>query len=180
MSTPCLIGYAFEDNVYFAYCQTNGYPEHIIPILRTIHNSRVLAEGIVNAGEFPYLYEKKLPLLYGDRRVIPFKDAKQHTCSLEEFINDETGISNDYRYLYQNGEWKCYGLGPEYFDEKDWEELKQDCADLLVLDIRNEDGSYNFCNEQMASNDTSEGMLAFITIILTAFVLCLLHCIINS
>lgn len=38
MSTHCLIGYAFGDKVYFAYCQTDGYPEHMVPILRTIHD----------------------------------------------------------------------------------------------------------------------------------------------
>lgn len=141
MSTHCLIGYAFGDKVYFAYCQTDGYPEHMVPILRTIHDGDFLAKKIINAGEFRHLYE--------DCKVEPYEDAKQHACSLEEFINDEAGMFSDYRYLYQNCRWKCFGFGPENFDEEDWKELKRDYAELLDLDNRNKDGSYNFYEAPM-------------------------------
>ena len=87
MSTHCLIGYAFGDKVYFAYCQTDGYPEHMVPILRTIHDGDFLAKKIINAGEFSHLYE--------DCKAEPYEDAEQHACSLEEFINDEAGIFSD-------------------------------------------------------------------------------------
>lgn len=141
MSTHCLIGCAFGDKVYFAYCQTDGYPEHMVPILRTIHDYDFLAKKIINAGEFRHLYE--------NCKVEPYEDAEQHTCSLEEFINNETGIFSDYRYLYQDCEWKCYGFSPEDYDEEDWKEVKEEYINLFDLNNRNEDGSYNFYEAPM-------------------------------
>lgn len=137
MSTRCLIGLAYGKKVYFSYCNCDGYPEHMVPILRAIYDEDFLFKRIISKGEFRFL----------DKKCIieePYENALEHECSLEDFINDKTEFYSDYRYLYCDGTWKCYGVGPEGYDQKDWEEIKNSYSNLFDMENRNIDGSYNF------------------------------------
>lgn len=138
MSTSCAIGYTFGGVVYYAYCVSDGYPDHMVPILRNIHDIDFLMKKIIDVHGFVFLNEDCTP----EKR---FPNEEAHMCALEEFNTDKIGKYIDYRYLYHNGTWKCYGVGPESFDEEsEWKEFKSSYSNLLDVEHRNADGSYNF------------------------------------
>lgn len=135
MSTHCLIGYQINRNlIRYAWCCTDGYPEHMVPILRTIENEDFLAEKIIKVNEFRHLYEN---CFLGD----PYEDTKEHYCTVEDFISGEVVPFSFYRYLYRYGKWVCYGLSSEIFEEEDtYNELSK----FLNLESPREDGGYDF------------------------------------
>lgn len=135
MSTHCLIGYQINKNlVRYAWCCTDGYPEHMVPILKTIENEDFLVEKIIKANEFRHLCK--------DCSVeAPYDDAIERYCTVEEFVNGKAVPFSFFRYLYKYGEWVCYGLSSEIFGE---EETYNELSKLLDLENPNEDGSYNF------------------------------------
>ena len=135
MSTHCLIGYQINRNlIRYAWCCTDGYPEHMIPILRTIENEDFLVEKIIKVNEFRHLYED---CSLRD----PYEDTKEHYCTVEDFISGEVNPFSFYRYLYKYGEWICYGLSSEIFEEED---IYDKLSKLLDLENPHEDGGYDF------------------------------------
>ena len=135
MSTHCLIGYQINRNlVRYAWCRTDGYPEHMIPILRTIEDEDFLVKKIINVNEFRHLY-KDCSLRD------PYESTEEYYCTVEDFINCKAAPYSYFRYLYKFGEWVCYGLSPEDFEEEDtYNELSK----LLDLENPREDGGYDF------------------------------------
>lgn len=142
MSTHCLIGCAYGDKVYFAFCKTDGYPEHMVPILRTYHTRDFLMKNIINLNGFTHLNE------YGEPVGI-YEDEPAHICSLEEYVNGSVGTYIDYRYLYQDCEWKCYGLDHRHYDRETWEQVEIELSQFLDMENPNSDGSYNFYKAPM-------------------------------
>lgn len=135
MSTHCLIGYQINRNlIRYAWCCTDGYPEHMVPILRTIENEDFLVEKIIKVNEFRHLYED------GSLRD-PYEDTKEHYCTVEDFISGEVNPFSFYRYLYKYGEWVCYGLSSEIFEEED---VCDKLSKLLDLENPHENGGYDF------------------------------------
>ena len=135
MSTHCLIGYQINKNlVRYAWCCTDGYPEHMVPILKTIENEDFLAEKIIKANEFRHLYE--------DCSIRePYEETKEHYCTVEDFISGKAVPFTDYVYLYKYGEWVCYGLSSEIFEEED---VRDELSKLLDIENPREDGGYDF------------------------------------
>jgi hypothetical protein len=138
MSTHCLIGYQINKNlVRYAWVMTDGYPEHMVPILRTIEDEDFLVEKIIKVNEFRHLYED---CSLRD----PFEETKELYCTVEEFITGQAAPYTNFAYLYKFGEWRCYGFNPDDFDEEEWEDAYKIFSELLDLENPNEDGSYNF------------------------------------
>lgn len=135
MSTECLIGYQINRNlVRYAWCCTDGYPEYMVPILKTIENEDFLVEKIIKANEFRHLYE--------DCSIRdPYEDTKEHYCTVEDFVSGKVSPFSSFRYLYKFGWWVCYGLSSEAFEKEDaYNELSK----LLDLENPHEDGGYEF------------------------------------
>lgn len=166
MSTHCLIGYQINRNlVRYAWCCTDGYPEHMVPALRTIENEDFLVDKIIKANEFRHLCK--------DCSVEnPYDDAIERYCSVEEFISGEAVPFSFFRYLYQYGEWICYGLSSEIFED---EEARDELSKLLDLENPREDGGYDFyyapmtgCREYLVQRFLPTGEDARINTIMTS------------
>lgn len=135
MGTKCLIGYAFGNNVYYAYCLHNGCPNDMVPILRYIIDGNFLMKRIINERAFGFLMIDCQPRLTHDCESLRSKKEEQK-CSLEDFISGNIFEDCDYRYLFDGAEWKCYGLDFDSWDEG-------------FIDIKNpsKDGGYWFSKE---------------------------------
>lgn len=149
MGTKCLIGYAFGNTVYYAYCLHHGYPGHMVPILRHIIDGDFLMKRIINERVFGFLTNFGCePHTTHDCEPLWDKRKEELKCSLRDFISGNTAEDSDYRYLFDGAEWKCYG---QDIGSQDDRFCSSDFIDMKNL---SKDGGYWFYRE--ATTDRRE------------------------
>jgi hypothetical protein len=116
MSTRSRIGLELADgSILSAYHHSDGYPECLGRILNTHYNSKSLAEELIDGGDMSTCWTSdrwgsnfkfpKGPKYYSQRGedCPPRLDA-----DLCEYLLPDG--SEEYAYLYKNGEWICYDM----------------------------------------------------------------------
>ena len=107
MSTRTLISAKMQGKVYTIYCHHDGYPEHIIPLLRDCYNAQEKIEALIMLGDTSAIYEtleKCRPYADGTENGEPYeKNAPEITdkWSRSDFL---------YEYYWDGKEW-FYSIG---------------------------------------------------------------------
>jgi hypothetical protein len=96
MSTRCLISAKIRGLVYTIYCHRDGYPGHIIPLLRDCYNTRDKIGTLLLLGNTSEIYETI-------EDCSPYCDGTENS---EDYENNAPSVSEkfephtDYRYEY--------------------------------------------------------------------------------
>ena len=120
MSTRSRIGIQLSDgSILSSYHHYDGYPEWLGRILTTHYNAKSLAEELIDGGDMTSCWtderwdDSGVKGVYGPQyysaRGEDIPPSIDNT--LDEYLKD----SEDYSYLYRNGQWVCY-------DTKSWSE----------------------------------------------------------
>ncbi len=113
MATRSRIGIELSDgSVLSAYHHWDGYPEWLGRILNTHYNSKELASELIDGGDMSSCWsdacwETKLPVgEYGPE----YYSQRGEDCPprLDKNLNEYLCNSEEYSYLFTNGEWVCY------------------------------------------------------------------------
>ncbi|GMO52263.1 MAG: hypothetical protein Pg6C_17770 [Treponemataceae bacterium] len=72
MSTRTIISAKMYGKVYSIYCHHDGYPEHIIPLLRDCYNTQDKIEALIMLGNTTAIYETL-------ENAIPIRNTANHT-----------------------------------------------------------------------------------------------------
>lgn len=133
MSTPCYIACHTEDGYLTIYCHNDGYPDHMLSMLKTNYNSQQKAQDLVSLGDASCIYERMVPsrdsghsfdhpergvcIFYTRDRGEPWTQnapsvlvTKQQVLRMQYYI-----------YIFENGEWTLYINGQEVTDLADCE-----------------------------------------------------------
>ena len=116
MATRSYIGKTNSDGtVTYIYCHYDGYPSHHGEILKEHYKTEAKVNALMELGDLsvlgPEIGEKQdfnntqsnnWCLAYGRDRGE--SNVSANTAPLEEIIGDQ-----DYTYIYDNGEWRCWG-----------------------------------------------------------------------
>lgn len=146
MSTRSVIG-IYDDatnSVKFVYCHSDGYPEHMVPALKPYTDKETIMNEIISIGGFRFLDEKLGPTRpYG--RNDGDEPIPADTRTLRNFIRQRDLYGADFRYLFMNDKWMCFGFDPTNYDEDDEYiiELKENLKMMLSF-IPNKYGGYVF------------------------------------
>ena len=119
MGTRSRIGIQLKDgSILSSYHHWDGYPEWLGRILTTHYNSREQAAELIDGGDMsscwsdsvwgkPHADGRKYgPETYADR-------GEDCPPRLDDNIEKYLTNGEEYGYIFENGEWKCY-------DTKDW------------------------------------------------------------
>jgi hypothetical protein len=112
MATRSRIGLELADgSVLSAYHHWDGYPEWLGRILRTHYNSKELAAELIDGGDMSSAWttsrwNTKLNEKYGPE----YYSQRGEDCPprLDADLNDYLCNSEEYSYIFTNGEWVCY------------------------------------------------------------------------
>jgi len=99
MSCKSAFGYLISnDEVKYATCQWDGYPEHMIPELKKYWNTSSEAMELINNKEMEELNEG-VAIIYND---VDDDHLEKYIITLEEFKNLE---DVEYFYLFEDDKW---------------------------------------------------------------------------
>ena len=120
MSTRSRIGLELSDgSILSVYHHWDGYPSWLGRILTTHYNSKSLAEELIDGGDMSSCWtderwdDSGVKGVYGPQ----YYSARGEDIppSLDNTLDEYLTDSEDYSYLYRNGQWVCY-------DTKSWSE----------------------------------------------------------
>ena len=120
MGTRSRIGIQLKDgSILSAYHHWDGYPEWLGRILTTHYNAKSLAEELIDGGDMTSCWtderwdDSGVKGVYGPQ----YYSARGEDIppSLDNTLDEYLTDSEDYSYLYRNGQWVCY-------DTKSWSE----------------------------------------------------------
>ena len=120
MSTRSRIGIQLSDgSILSSYHHYDGYPEWLGRILTTHYNAKSLAEELIDGGDMTSCWtderwdDSGVKGVYGPQ----YYSARGEDIppSLDNTLDEYLTDSEDYSYLYRNGQWVCY-------DTKSWSE----------------------------------------------------------
>ena len=120
MSTRSRIGIQLSDgSILSSYHHYDGYPEWLGRILTTHYNAKSLAEELIDGGDMTSCWtderwdDSGMKGVYGPQ----YYSARGEDIppSLDNTLDEYLTDSEDYSYLYRNGQWVCY-------DTKSWSE----------------------------------------------------------
>ena len=120
MSTRSRIGLELSDgSILSSYHHYDGYPEWLGRILTTHYNAKSLAEELIDGGDMTSCWtderwdDSGVKGVYGPQ----YYSARGEDIppSLDNTLDEYLKDSEDYSYLYRNGQWVCY-------DTKSWSE----------------------------------------------------------
>jgi len=121
MATRSRIGIELKNgSVLSVYHHWDGYPEWLGRILKTHYNSRSLAAELIDGGDMSCCWTKDRwgteeeateygPQYYSQRGE---ESPPRHDKDLNEYLSD----SEEYSYIFTNGEWVCYSNDSRGFD----------------------------------------------------------------
>jgi len=124
MATRSRIGLELKDgSVLSVYHHSSGYPEWLGRILKTHYNSRSLAEELIDGGDMSSCWtderwdDSGVKGVYGPQ----YYSQRGENCP-PRFDVDILGYlhpdkSEEYAYLFRNGEWVCYDMH-QFEDDK--------------------------------------------------------------
>ena len=114
MATRSRIGIELSNgSILSAYHHWDGYESWLGRILRTHYNSKELAAELIDGGD--------MSTCWNDNNQPEYYSARGENCpprldaDLCEFLLPDN--SEEYSYLYRNGEWVCYNMH-EFDDSK--------------------------------------------------------------
>ena len=133
MSTPSVIACHTEDGYLSIYCHNDGYPDHMLSMLKNNYNSPEKAQDLVSLGDASCIYE----------RLVPSKDSghsfdhpERGVCIFYTRDRGEPWTPNApvlymvkrqllrqqyYVYVFENNQWTLYINGQEATDLADCE-----------------------------------------------------------
>lgn len=82
------------------YCHYDGYPSHVGRLLVAYHNSLEAANKLIHGTQIRSLIEDTVGRYSSDQ-----EDDSEVFDSIREALDS----GYDYAYLFDNGQWKCYG-----------------------------------------------------------------------
>ena len=96
MSTRCLISAKMLGMCFTIYCHHDGYPEHIVPLLRDQYNTQEKIEALIMMGNTSAIYETlekcepytKRCESYEDNAPTISAEFKRHTSYYDEYYWD--------------------------------------------------------------------------------------------
>jgi hypothetical protein len=121
MSTRSHIGKKLEDGtIKYIYCHFDGYPEHNGKILKEHYTNEAKIDALLELGDISILGPEIGEEQDFDRRETHHKDwclaygrdrgeanVKASICNEIDFADQE------YNYLWENGEWRCFAYNGE-------------------------------------------------------------------
>lgn len=88
-------------SIKYIYCHWDGYPEHNGVILKEHYTTEAKVNELMDLGDISSLGEDiDKCVAYGRDRGETGVEAR--TDTMKDFIGQE------YNYLFENGEWKCF------------------------------------------------------------------------
>lgn len=124
MSTRSRIGIQLkDDSILSVYHHSDGYPEWLGRILNTHYNSKSLTEELIDGGDMSCAWTDErwdnsgVQGVYGPQ----YYSQRGEECpprldtDLCEYLLPDG--SEEYAYLYKNGEWICYHMH-QFEDDK--------------------------------------------------------------
>ena len=120
MSTRSRIGIQLSDgSILSSYHHYDGYPEWLGRILTTHYNAKSLAEELIDGGDMTSCWtderwdDSGVKGVYGPQ----YYSARGEDIppSLDNTLDEYLKDSEDYSYIFKDGEWVCY-------DTKSWSE----------------------------------------------------------
>lgn len=120
MSTRSRIGIQLSDgSILSSYHHYDGYPEWLGRILTTHYNAKSLAEELIDGGDMTSCWtderwdDSGVKGVYGPQ----YYSARGEDIppSLDNTLDEYLKDSEDYAYIFKDGEWVCY-------DTKSWSE----------------------------------------------------------
>ena len=108
MSTHSLIGILFDDNIEYVYCHFDGYPEHMLPILRQNYGDSTQAFELVSLGNLSSIGSESVVAYHRDRGESWDNNKPVQGASMEEFKTDMERLYADHGYIFDCGknEWR--------------------------------------------------------------------------
>lgn len=120
MATRSRCGLELKDgSILSIYSHWDGYPEWAGRILRTHYNTREKVAALIDGGDVSCLWTDDRWDNSGDGSYGPnYYSYRGEDCPprLDSNLNEYLGNSEEYSYIFTNGEWVCYandsrGLG---------------------------------------------------------------------
>lgn len=120
MGTRSRIGLELSDgSILSSYHHYDGYPEWLGRILTTHYNAKSLAEELIDGGDMTSCWtderwdDSGVKGVYGPQ----YYSARGEDIppSLDNTLDEYLKDSEDYSYIFKDGEWVCY-------DTKSWSE----------------------------------------------------------
>lgn len=132
MSTPSIIACHTEDGYLAIYCHNDGYPDHMLSMLKNNYNSPEKAKDLVSLGDASCIYERMVPSRdsghsfdHPERGVCIFyhRDRGEPWSQNAPVIYQKTQLlkAHYYVYVFENGKWTLYTDGQEAIDLADCE-----------------------------------------------------------
>lgn len=126
MSTSALIVIVTDSDHKAIYCHNDGYPKHMLPLLRDWYGTRERVEALVGFGDASYIAKRLVPsqdsghsfsnpedgvcIFYHRDRGEPFWQVAPCLMTREEVLN----TSHDYVYIFEEDDtWHIYSNGKE-------------------------------------------------------------------
>ena len=116
MSTRSRVGLELSDgSILSAYHHWSGYPEWLGRILKTHYNTKELAAKLIDGGDMSSCWTNERwsnDLLDRHRETYGpnYYSYRGEDCPprLDKDLNEYLRNSEEYSYLFTNGEWVCY------------------------------------------------------------------------
>jgi hypothetical protein len=128
MSTRCLISAKIRGLVYTIYCHHDGYPEHIIPLLRDCYNTRDKIGTLLLLGNASGIYETL-------EECNPYCDGGENSESYDDnapsvFKEFKPDTSFSFEYHWDGEKWLWREGSNELKPITEWKGGKHDLRNL--------------------------------------------------